>query len=55
METPGDLRRHRAHYDVTIIDKYEGSQQLFSLQDIKNNAWVTVNNDFWLTSEVICQ
>ena len=23
--------------------------------DIKNNAWVTVNNDFWVTSEAICQ
>ena len=23
--------------------------------DIKNNAWVTVNNDVWVTSEVICQ
>ena len=25
------------------------------MQDIKNNAWVTVNNDFWVTSEAICQ
>ena len=24
-------------------------------EDIKNNAWVTVNNDFWVTSEAICQ
>ena len=23
--------------------------------DIKNNAWVTVNNDFGVTSEAICQ
>ena len=23
--------------------------------DIKNNAWVIVNNDFWVTSEAICQ
>ena len=23
--------------------------------DIKNNAWITVNNDFWVTSEAICQ
>ena len=22
---------------------------------IKDNAWVTVNNDFWVTSEAICQ
>ena len=22
---------------------------------IKNNAWVTVNNDFWVTSEAICE
>ena len=25
------------------------------INDIKNNAWVTVNNDFLVTSEVICQ
>ena len=25
------------------------------MQEIKNNAWVTVNNDFWVTSEAICQ
>ena len=25
------------------------------VDDIKNNAWVTVNNDFLVTSEVICQ
>ena len=25
------------------------------VSDIKNNAWVTVNNDFWVTSETICQ
>ena len=24
-------------------------------EDIKNNAWVTVNDDFWVTSEAICQ
>ena len=23
--------------------------------DIKNNAWVTVNNDIWVTSEAICR
>ena len=25
--------------------------KLFSSSDIKNNAWVTANNDFWVTSE----
>ena len=25
------------------------------IDEIKNNAWVTVNNDFWVTSEAICQ
>ena len=25
------------------------------ISEIKNNAWVTVNNDFWVTSEAICQ
>ena len=29
--------------------------QCISNGDIKNNAWVTVNNDFWVTSEAICQ
>ena len=24
-------------------------------EDLKNNAWVTVNKDFWVTSEAICQ
>ena len=24
-------------------------------KNIKNNAWVTVNNDFWVMSEAICQ
>ena len=28
---------------------------LTALQDMKNNAWVTVNNDFWVMSEAICQ
>ena len=29
--------------------------QCVSNEDIKNNAWVTVNNDFLVTSGVICQ
>ena len=29
--------------------------QCVSNGDIKNNAWVTMNNDFWVTSETICQ
>ena len=28
---------------------------LYTKEDIKNNAWVTVNNDFFVTSGVICQ
>ena len=28
---------------------------IICVHDIKNNAWVTVNNDFWVTSEAICQ
>ena len=28
---------------------------LCSIMDVENNAWVTVNNDFWVTSEAICQ
>ena len=28
---------------------------LRTMKSMKNNAWVTVNNDFWVTSEAICQ
>ena len=35
---------------------WSGSDQGESgIMDIKNNAWVTVNNDFWVTSEAIGQ
>ena len=27
----------------------------YNSSDLKKNAWVTVNNDFWVTSEAICQ
>ena len=33
---------------MTNNDNYDGDD------DIKNNVWVTVNNDFWVTSEAIC-
>ena len=26
-----------------------------TMKDIKNNAWVAVNNNFWVMSEAICQ
>ena len=29
--------------------------QCISNGDIKNNAWVTMNNDFWVMSKAICQ
>ena len=29
--------------------------QVINSHDIKNNAWVTLNNAFWVTSEAICQ
>ena len=29
--------------------------KMYQVRDVKNNAWVTVNNDFWVTSEAICQ
>ena len=34
------------YYDFTLVA---------DLEYIKNNAWVTVNNDFWVTSEAIYQ
>ena len=52
------------YYKVLVFGDVErcipgvGGQQssvLKSLLAIKNNAWVTVNNDFWVTSEAICQ
>ena len=59
----GDLRRHRTRYDVTVmqwcnIPKYLHIDGLalscfISIEDIKNNAWVTVNNNFFVTSEAI--
>ena len=39
------------NYKVT--DKGIAYEKIIS--DIKSNAWVTVNNDFWVTSEAICQ
>ena len=29
--------------------------EVMTVLDIKNNAWVTVNNGFWVMSEAICQ
>ena len=33
----------------------ETVMMIISDVDIKNDAWVTVNNEFWVTSEAICQ
>ena len=43
----GDLSHPHVHYDVTVIHfvKMVQTHQLKAI-DIKNNAWVTVNNDF---------
>ena len=38
-----------------VYEKVTYNHLLKFLEDIKNNAWVTVNNDFWFTSEAICQ
>ena len=32
-----------------------GHPMVKTVKDIKNNAWVTMNNDFWVTREAICQ
>ena len=29
--------------------------RVLNLKNLKNNAWVAVNNEFWVTSEAICQ
>ena len=43
-----------------FVQKTSNVMQNFSYMhyihdDIKNNAWVTVNNDFWVMSEAICR
>ena len=38
---------------VFVINEY--FENLLMMNDIKNNTWVTVNKDFWVTSEAICQ
>ena len=59
------------HFIVAITGSYGSSEAILvwrfqhkvgwvanafqMVDDIKNNAWVTVNNDFWVTSEAICQ
>ena len=45
-------------YNKTTSMWHHGDVQQNNLHDasvIKNNAWVTVNNNFWVTSEAICQ
>ena len=50
----GDLRRHRAHYVVTVMPSSNNTnidtdREMCKIQRygyIKNSAWVTVNNDF---------
>ena len=37
------------------VFRWLGASLESAIQYIKNNAWVTVNNDFLVTSEVICQ
>ena len=51
------------HHCANLSEDICGAVWLFSdypfllwwLTEIKNNAWVTVNNDLWVTSEAICQ
>ena len=40
------------HTHLAYIIKYVITN---SPENIKNNAWVTVNNEFWVTSGAICQ
>ena len=51
-----------ANFEIIKLGVYMYQIYLFKLinigvdiVDIKNNAWVTVNNDFFITTEVICQ
>ena len=51
----GDLRRHRAHYVITVMPSSNNTnidtdREMCKIQRygyIKNSAWVTVNNDFF--------
>ena len=40
---------------VWSIAQAPGSETRSIIIEIKNNAWVTANNDFWVTSEATCQ
>ena len=44
-----------AMFLLTIFVDFRGFGLTIEQKYIKNNAWVTVNNDFWVTSEAICQ
>ena len=46
---PGEWFRYASSSHSMVTQPRNASE------DIKNNAWVTVNNDFLVTSEVICQ
>ena len=45
-------KQERGNRNTQFNSKYKMRNMQY---DIKNNAWVTVNNDFWVTSEAICQ
>ena len=44
-------------FDMTIINTHPDNQVtvLAAMNYIKNNEFVTVNNDSWVTREAICQ
>ena len=53
-----DRFKHHIRCDVDIEPSLYNFFLLLlqeQFKDIKNDAWVTLNNDFWVTSEAICQ
>ena len=44
---------HHVSNGFTAVLCYQNGNSLY--EDIKNNAWVTMNNDLGVTSEAICQ
>ena len=51
----GDTRSQRNSSSIIYVTIHAIGWNVLVCVDIKNNAWVTVTNDFWVTSVAICQ
>ena len=59
MAVPVCIHKHDAAlFEAFVwneINLFYGHHYLWLGHEIRNNAWVTMNNDFWVTSEATCQ